>query len=73
MVKRIIIKLICIKLGLRKYKRFQFKNQLNKATYYYFTKDSLVKIFSLYEDGKPVDSGVPLNYLLSDECKITKF
>lgn len=69
MLNRIIIKLIMCKLGLRKGEYFQFANQHNKHSFYYFEDEKLMKHSG---KNKPYKSQVPLNFLLSDECEIVK-
>lgn len=69
-MKRIIIFLIRKKLGLKKYQRFQFTNQTDKTIYYYFESKRIVK--ELY-NGCTVTSSVSLNWLMNEECDITKF
>lgn len=66
--KRIVMFLIRKKLGLKKYQTFQFVNQTNKKDYYYFADTCLMKWSNIIG---PIQSNVSLNYLLSDECKIT--
>ena len=68
-INKMIISLIRFKLRLKKGDYFQFTNQLNKDTFYYFDSDKLMK---LYGRGKNKMSGVPLNFLLGDECVIVK-
>ena len=67
-MKRLIIFLIRRRLGLKKNERFRFANQ-KSPDIYWFTSTALVK-----DIGKAwvVKSGVKLNYLLSDECKVVK-
>ena len=62
-----------LKLGLKKYERFQFTNQKNDKDMYYFSDTSLIKM-KVYK-GTNYDiqlSGVSLNWLLDDECEIRK-
>lgn len=66
--KRIVMFLIRKKLGLKKYQKFKFANQKNKADYYYFSDTCLTKFSNIIG---PIKSNVSLNYLLSDECEIT--
>lgn len=67
-MKRLIIFLIRRRLGLKKNEKFRFANQKSHDIYW-FTDTALVK-----DIGKDwvVNSGVKLNYLLSDECKVVK-
>lgn len=84
-MKRLIIFLIRKRLGLKKYERFTFDNQKSKFDEYYFTDTQLIKfepgghkrlddIIWEIEQGvnhyKP--SNCSLNWLLNDDCKITK-
>lgn len=66
-MKRLIIFLIRKKLGLKKNELFRFSNQREQSVYY-FTDTNLMKIKYGYAD----KSGVSLNWLLDDECKIEK-
>lgn len=70
MIKYIVIFLIRIKLGLRKYEHFQFVGQKNSHDYYFFTNIGLVKYVSSTCCFKA--SHVGLNWLLDDECEIKK-
>lgn len=66
-MKRLIIFLIRRRLGLKKYEQFRFMNQKTKDVYY-FTNTELIKM----ECGMCHRSGVSLNWLLNDNCEITK-
>ena len=66
-MKRLILFLVRKRLGLKKYEEFQFVNQKSNAVYY-FTEDALIKDWHQTID----KSGVSLNWLLDDECKIEK-
>lgn len=66
-MKRFIIFLIRKRLGLKKNELFRFSNQLEQSVYY-FTDTTLMKIKYGYVD----KSGVSLNWLLDNECKIEK-
>lgn len=66
-MKRLIVFLIRRKLGLKKHERFRFVGQKSNAVYYFAT-DSLIKCWK----GQTMLSGVSLNWLLDDECKIDK-
>ena len=71
-MKRLIIFLIRRRLGLKKNERFRFANQ-KSTDIYWFTDTALVKDVCPYLGyEKVVNSGVKLNYLLSDECKVVK-
>lgn len=65
--KRLIIFLVRSRLGLKKYEHFQFDNQKSDATYFF--SDACVM-----KDTKTTvrQSTVSLNWLLDDNCKITK-
>ena len=69
-MRRFILFLIRIKLGVKKGQKFRFVNQKNKNIYY-FTADELIKI---PEDKRTVSraekSLVSLNWLVSDECEV---
>ena len=55
------------RLGLKKYQHFQFDNQKSDATYFF--SDACV----MKDTGKTIrKSTVSLNWLLDDNCKITK-
>lgn len=73
-MRRLIIFLIRKKLGIKMYYPFRFTNQKTRDMYY-FTESELRKIDYSSESnslrGEDVLSGVSLNWLLSDECKIT--
>ena len=70
-MKRFIVFLIRMRLGLKKYQMFQFANQSveNKNDMYYFGKDCVYKI----EKGKTRPSSVSLYWLLSDKCELIKY
>lgn len=65
--KKIIICLIRLKLGLKQGEKFRFVNQKSKGVYW-FTDSALIKRVNKQE----MLSDVSLNYVLSDECIITK-
>lgn len=67
MYNRLIIFLIRRKLGVKKYQDFRFKNQKARG-YYYFDSFHLIKVIP--DSICDVESGVSLNWLLSDECEI---
>lgn len=67
MIKRLIIFLIRVKLGVKKYEEFRFNNQKSQFDTYFFTDTQLLKV----EKSKVRSSSVSLNWLLDDECKIT--
>lgn len=65
--KRLIIFLVRKRLGLKKYQHFTFDNQKSNATYFF------CDICVMKDTGKTLQpSSVSLNWLLSDNCKITK-
>lgn len=65
--KRLVIFLVRKRLGLKKYEHFQFDNQKSNATYFFsdicVMKDTGTTLYQ---------SSVSLNWLLNDNCKITK-
>lgn len=67
-MRRFVIFLIRKKLGLKKYELFRFTNQKTDAVYY-FTEDAVYKSWR----GQIVQSGVSVNWLMDDECKIYKY
>lgn len=69
-MKRLIIFLIRKRLGVKKNEKFQFTNQKTRDLYY-FTDTNLMKI-EYISGGVIRPSGVSLNWLLNDDCKITK-
>lgn len=64
-MRRVIIFLICKRLGLRKYQDFQFMNQKTDAVYY-FTEINIMK----KEFGISRPSSVSLNWLLDKDCRV---
>ena len=66
-MRKIVIFLIRKKLGLKKYEKFQFVGQKTSAVYY-FTETNLMK----YWRNQTMLSGVSLNWLLDNECKIER-
>lgn len=72
MLRRLIIFLIRMRLGLKKYQDFRFDNQKSKTDSYYFDNESLMKI-EFREDGAHIrESSVSLNWLLNEKCRIHK-
>lgn len=67
MLRRFIIFLIRIKLGLKKYEKFTFVGQKSNAVYY-FSESNVMKHWR----GQTMISGVSLNWLLDNECKIER-
>ena len=81
-MKKLIVYLIRRRLGLKKHEYFQFVGQKTDNVYY-FDKDRVIKMIptndKMYILVKGLDrrymitdSGVSLNWLLNDECKIRK-
>lgn len=67
MLSKFILYLVRKKLGLKRFEQFQFVNQKTNAIYW-FGEDA---IYKYYEDtNRP--SGVSLNWLINEECKIRK-
>ena len=72
MLARLIVFLIRLKLGVKKMERFRFVNQKSRTDVYYFGDNCLIKA-TQGKYGVDIElSGVSLNWLLNDECKITK-
>lgn len=73
MLRKIIIFLICLKLGVKKGQAFQFVGQKGDARYW-FESQGLIKGVQLDERRADYSwSRVSLYWLLSDECKIRKY
>ena len=77
MIRKFVLRLVRTRLKLAESETFQFVGQNSPDTYYYFTDGGLVKAIihrpqtsEAYTTLKP--SGVSLNYILSDDCKIRK-
>lgn len=68
-MQRLIIFLIRKRLRLRKYQRFRFENQKSPTDCYYFTSRHLMKVTA---GGYMRGSRVSLNWLLDDDCHITR-
>lgn len=66
-MRRLVIFLIRKRLGLKKNEHFRFTNQKSEAAYF-FTDYNLMKI----EYGYIFLSKVSINWLLDEECKVTK-
>jgi hypothetical protein len=66
-MKRFIVYLVRKRLGLSKYEPFRFVGQKSNAVYF-FTEDAVMKDWR----GYTVKSGVSLNWLLDDDCKIKR-
>ena len=72
MLARLIVLLIRLKLGVKKLERFRFVNQKSKTDVYYFGDNCLIKA-TQGKYGIDIElSGVSLNWLLNEDCKITK-
>ena len=67
-MKKLVIFIIRMRLGLKLYEQFQFANQKSNATYY-FAPDAVMKTWR----GRVEKSSVSLNWLMDDECEIKKF
>jgi hypothetical protein len=69
-MKKLIIFLIRKRLGLGKRELFQFSNQKTSAVYY-FDDDVIYKVndWNINSQSCLTESGVSLNWLLSDECR----
>lgn len=65
MVRRIVIFLIRKKMDMKKYEMFKFVGQKTDAVYY-FTESNIMKRWH----GQTTLSGVSVNWLLDDDCKI---
>lgn len=71
MLNRLIIFLIRRRLGIGPSEYFRFTNQKSNDVYYFDSKQgTLIKLPNFAPC--PCLSGVSLNWLLSDECKIEK-
>lgn len=70
MYRKLIVFLVRNRLGLKKGELFRFTNQNAKDEYYYFSDTNLIK--TMLEKPYVEQSGVSLNWLLDDECKVEK-
>lgn len=72
-MKRFILFLTRVYLGLKKYEGFQFVNQKSDAVYC-FGDDAIYKFYSYGPGygGSITKSNVSFNWLFDDECKIIK-
>lgn len=68
MIRKAIIFLLRMKLGVDEYEAFQFTTQSNNNVCF-FTKDSLLR---MNPHGYIRECHVGLNYLLSDKCEIKR-
>ena len=66
-MRRFVIFLIRKKLGLNKYVKFKFIGQKSDAVYY-FTESNVMKEWR----NQTVLSGVSVNWLLDNDCKIER-
>ena len=66
-MRKFVIFLIRKKFGLRKYEKFRFVNQKSNAVYY-FTESNVMKCWR----DQTMLSGVSLNWLLDNDCKIER-
>lgn len=67
-MKRLILFLIRLKLGVKKNERFRFTNQTNKDECYYIDSFGVIKI----SVNRTKLSNVSLNWLLNRYCEIEK-
>lgn len=75
MINKIVLFLVRRRLHIKKWQKFRFKNQRSKSDYYYFNNDKIVKVICNDKRiNRPLrlPSGVSLNWLLNNECKIIK-
>jgi hypothetical protein len=68
MLNKLIIFLLCRKLGVKIGQPFRFVNQKSKTDYYMFEHGWLLKYISA--DNIFCKSNIKLNWLLDDECEI---
>jgi hypothetical protein len=68
MLTRLIINLIRLRLGVRRYEKFRFDSQTSRVNYYFFTERMVMK----HSDGYTTTSSVSLNWLLDPNCKVVK-
>lgn len=74
-MKRLIIFLVRMRLGLKTYEMFQFSNQKTDDIYYFTGTVLMKKVLHTYSDctiWSDEFSGVSLNWLLNKDCKIRK-
>lgn len=71
-MRRFILFLVRLRLGVRKYERFQFTNQKSTKDFYYFNDDKLMKREHNASTGMFVlkFAQVSLNWMLDPECKV---
>lgn len=66
-MRKLVIFLIRKKLGLKKYEKFRFAGQKTDAVYY-FTEGNIMKLWR----NQTMLSGVSVNWLLDNDCKIER-
>ena len=75
-MKRLIIFLIRVRLGLKRNECFRFYNQASPYDYYFFTRDELIKMRHCQHRQdrwwQSEKSHCSLNWLLNDGCKLVK-
>ena len=69
MLNKLIIFLLCRKLGVKRFQSFRFANQRSKTDYYMFDRNCLLKYVS--DEDCFRQSSCKLNWLLDDNCKVT--
>lgn len=73
LLNKLILFLIRVKLGVKKYEKFQFTNQRSERDFYFFNSSACWKV-EFDEEGRPSTglSHVSLSWLLDPDCKIRK-
>ena len=76
-MRKLIMTYIRRKFGLKIGEPFRFIGQNSPVNYYYFTDQAIIKVVvhtrkNGYHFTTIQPSGVSLNYILSDECKIIR-
>lgn len=72
MLRKLIILLIRLRLGLKINEPFRFVNQRSPCNYYYFTRTKLMKCWKTGGSNVHIPSNVSINWILDDNCKIEK-
>lgn len=67
---RLILFLVRLKLGVKKFEKFKFSNQKDPTSHYYFDSYRIHKVTDRDDYIRIKDSRVSLNWLLNPECKI---
>ena len=67
-MRKLIIFLIRVRLGLDKYEKFRFDAQKSRHDYYFFSDMMIMK----HTNGYTTTSSVSLNWLLDPNCKVVK-